>query len=199
MSEKEINDLLKEIGEDKDGIGYIECGTQTNYIDNNQYQRIKAAISQNIDLQKKIEELNKKVADGENQNTELNSTIEKLKESQKKNGAIANNLIKAIQEYLLDNFKGQENEYRFGDYIFITKKDHVDFKYEPIKEKEPFKLELMITENSDKTKICPICHKKLDKYPAISRKDNKTEICSKCGMNEAIEIFNKYLNEQKSE
>lgn len=37
--------------------------------------------------------------------------------------------------------------------------------------------------------ICPICHRDYSGYPAISRKDNKTRICSRCGTNEALTIF----------
>ena len=40
-------------------------------------------------------------------------------------------------------------------------------------------------------KICPRCLKKFSEYPALSRKDNKTEICSQCGTNEAMEDFMK--------
>lgn len=36
---------------------------------------------------------------------------------------------------------------------------------------------------------CPLCHKPYSGYPAISRKDNKTKICSECGLKEALEIF----------
>lgn len=36
-------------------------------------------------------------------------------------------------------------------------------------------------------RICPKCNKKYKEPPAISRKDNKTEICSACGTREAIE------------
>lgn len=38
-------------------------------------------------------------------------------------------------------------------------------------------------------KRCPICKRTIHGYPAISRKDNKTEICPRCGVNEAIEAF----------
>lgn len=38
-------------------------------------------------------------------------------------------------------------------------------------------------------KICPICKNKIVGYPALSRKDNKTEICSKCGVAEALQDF----------
>lgn len=36
-------------------------------------------------------------------------------------------------------------------------------------------------------KICPVCAKTYTDYPAISRKDNHTEICPDCGMKEALE------------
>lgn len=40
-----------------------------------------------------------------------------------------------------------------------------------------------------KKAICPLCHKPYSGYPAISRKDNKTKICSECGLKEALEVF----------
>lgn len=33
---------------------------------------------------------------------------------------------------------------------------------------------------------CPICNKDYKERPALSRADNKTEICPKCGMLEAV-------------
>lgn len=41
-------------------------------------------------------------------------------------------------------------------------------------------------------KYCPKCHKQYSGYPAISRVDNKTEICSKCGQIEALEAVWKW-------
>ena len=41
-------------------------------------------------------------------------------------------------------------------------------------------------------KVCPKCHKQYLGYPAISRDDNKTEICPKCGQIEAIKCFWKW-------
>jgi len=35
-------------------------------------------------------------------------------------------------------------------------------------------------------KTCPRCKKEYDDYPATSRRDNKTNICSKCGTEEAL-------------
>lgn len=41
-------------------------------------------------------------------------------------------------------------------------------------------------------KICPNCGKTIIGYSALSRKDNKTEICSKCGKLESLEYLIKY-------
>ena len=38
-------------------------------------------------------------------------------------------------------------------------------------------------------KTCPICGKEYEDRPAISRKDNKTEICPDCGTLEALEAI----------
>ena len=42
-------------------------------------------------------------------------------------------------------------------------------------------------------KKCPICKKAIKGFPAISRKDNKTEICSECGQYEALVEFFKQV------
>lgn len=47
-------------------------------------------------------------------------------------------------------------------------------------------------------KICPICKKVIVGYPSISRKDNKTEICSKCGVEEAVNEFINHYKELKN-
>lgn len=36
---------------------------------------------------------------------------------------------------------------------------------------------------------CPKCHGLLSKHPAISREDNETKICARCGIREAMEEF----------
>lgn len=38
-------------------------------------------------------------------------------------------------------------------------------------------------------KICPKCGREYTSHPAISRRDNKTEICPDCGVKEAMEDF----------
>ena len=40
--------------------------------------------------------------------------------------------------------------------------------------------------------VCPRCHNEYSGYCAISRFDNKTEICEKCGLTEALWDFIKY-------
>lgn len=41
-------------------------------------------------------------------------------------------------------------------------------------------------------KICPICNKHYTGESATSRKDNKTKICSGCGITEAMMAFMNY-------
>ena len=50
-----------------------------------------------------------------------------------------------------------------------------------------------------KNKICPNCGKVIKGYPALSRKDNKTEICSNCGTLEALQIYKKYMEKEGQE
>lgn len=41
----------------------------------------------------------------------------------------------------------------------------------------------------EEKRICPVCGREYTEYPALSRKDNKTEICPQCGIEEALEEF----------
>ena len=50
-----------------------------------------------------------------------------------------------------------------------------------------------------KTRICPICGREYTDYPALSRRDNATEICPDCGVNEALEDFFYNSNVQDKE
>lgn len=38
-------------------------------------------------------------------------------------------------------------------------------------------------------RTCPICERVYTEHPAISRRDNKTEICPECGMTEAFSDY----------
>lgn len=42
---------------------------------------------------------------------------------------------------------------------------------------------------SVKKRVCPICKQTYEGYPALSRTDNKTEICPNCGILEALAQF----------
>ena len=45
---------------------------------------------------------------------------------------------------------------------------------------------------------CPLCNEMIKGVPALSRIDNKTKICSKCGILQALEDFIKYKKEKKN-
>lgn len=47
-----------------------------------------------------------------------------------------------------------------------------------------------------KVRVCPICKNKYNDYPAISRTDNRTEICPKCGQLEAMAAFIAFRNKE---
>lgn len=200
MSEKQLNELLEEINVDETGIGFIDCSTGTDYTDNNRYQRIITAVKQNIELLQRNEELTKKLEEVESQRMESLNNTEKLK-------TIIERSSKEIEIFMndlcifLDDFKKIKYPLRIGDYLFEKFNEHVVYSYDPLQAPEPIKLEILITENSDTNNKCPKCNKELGEYPAISRKDNKTEICSNCGMLEALEDFHKAckdkMNEQK--
>ena len=199
MNIEETKKLIEEIDVDEYGSGYIDCGTATDYMDEHLYKRIVAAIKQNIELLQRNEELTKKLEEGERKEMESLLHIEKLTQSHKEATDVANNLIHGIVDLLTYVYAGKESEVRIGDYIFNVKKNHVDFSYKPIKQAEPIKLEILISENSGNSNTCPICNKELGQYPAISRKDNKTEICSNCGTLEALEAFYKANKEKEDE
>jgi predicted nucleic acid-binding Zn-ribbon protein len=42
----------------------------------------------------------------------------------------------------------------------------------------------------NKPKKCPKCGKTYTDHPAMSRVDNKTEICPECGTREALDVIN---------
>ena len=46
-------------------------------------------------------------------------------------------------------------------------------------------------------KACPKCGCGYDDPPAISRDDNKTEICPSCGIREALEAFERSKNDKR--
>jgi len=46
---------------------------------------------------------------------------------------------------------------------------------------------------------CPHCKEQMSKFPALSRRDNKTLICSDCGRREALEDIYNYCKWQEEE
>ena len=46
---------------------------------------------------------------------------------------------------------------------------------------------------------CPRCKKDTTEFPAISRRDNKTEICPDCGVTEAMADYYRYQLKQERE
>ena len=46
--------------------------------------------------------------------------------------------------------------------------------------------------------VCPRCHHEYENYCAISRIDNKTQICEKCGLQESLLDFFKYINKKNT-
>lgn len=53
--------------------------------------------------------------------------------------------------------------------------------------------------DTKKTCICPICGREYTDYPALSRRDNTTEICPDCGLSEALNDFFSNFNTNKEE
>ena len=47
-----------------------------------------------------------------------------------------------------------------------------------------------MTENTPR--ICPVCGRAYTERPALSRRDNKTDMCPDCGMREALEALDAF-------
>lgn len=109
--------------------------------------------------------------------------------------------IEKVIELTKEEFKEFENDL-LADRDFI--KDNKEFTYLLVKEKDATDKEGIIvdTEGYDyprytgvfveevKTFKCTRCERYFLGEPAISRKDNQSLVCSKCGMEEAIDDFN---------
>lgn len=54
-----------------------------------------------------------------------------------------------------------------------------------------------MTDEEKKEKVCPRCKKTYIGYPALSRKDNITPICSDCGVQEALEDYFNFKNTER--
>lgn len=199
MNIEELEKLIEEIDVDEYGSGYIDCSTATDYMDESLYKRIVAAVKQNIELQQRNTELTKKLEEVEKQGMESLLKIETLEKEKEDNKQEFLGFMSELCDYL-SKAKNKEFPIRIGDYKFeVLGKDLLVYNYDPIKKPEPIKLEVIITENSGQNNTCPICKKEIGKYPAISRKDNKTEICSNCGTLEALKAWQESLKDGKED
>lgn len=52
-------------------------------------------------------------------------------------------------------------------------------------------------ETTRQIRRCPKCNQEYVASPAISREDNKTEICPNCGLLESLDAFSKHVEEEK--
>lgn len=43
--------------------------------------------------------------------------------------------------------------------------------------------------NNQPSRLCPRCKREYKAYPALSRRDNETDICPECGTAEALEDY----------
>ena len=200
MSEEQINKLLYEIETDEDGVGFIDCGTATDYTDEHLYERIITAVKQNIELQKANKELTQKLEQIDKERMESLLQAKELLRDKLYLTNDKNELLEAIRIHFENN--KISNDIRIGNYVFRKQKNGiVVYKYDPVKKTEPIEISLEVVtpdENESLNGICPNCQGELGEYPAISRKDNKTMICPGCGMLEAILIWKEKNNEKQS-
>lgn len=177
MNANDLQELIETIEETEK----IECYKPIYFGEDDTYTKILAALKQNIEFQNQLEELGTTKEKLYNQNLELVKRDEEKKNSHFK---FMNELCK-----FLSRVANKEPQQRIGDYIFEHYAKGVRYKFEPIEEPEPIKLEITVVESNSDKELCPICKNELGKYPAISRKDNTTEICSNCGTLEALEMY----------
>lgn len=83
--------------------------------------------------------------------------------------------------------KRLKNNERFSSFLVDAKR----YDDEDILREELESLPKTLTYKILELQRCPKCKKEFTGYPAISRKDNETEICPECGVREAIEAYQK--------
>lgn len=104
-------------------------------------------------------------------------------------------------EYVIGVIHGKEIWYYSGEYDYAGKKlkpreqfspflvDAKHYEDRGLAEADLPLLHEMLTRKILEVRCCPKCGKNFTDYPAISRDDNKTEICPECGVYEAIVVF----------
>lgn len=90
---------------------------------------------------------------------------------------------------IIAELKAKEDEYvEFSlDYRYCNIVHMLHACNDEKQKKELLDLVFELLDSQDVYKVCPICGDEYKEEPAISRKDNKTQICPKCGIMEALE------------
>lgn len=202
MSEEQVKELLEEIAPKDDADHkWIECSESTGYADDNQYNRIVAALKQNVELQKEKEKL---LEDLQETKTKLENTQFDKEQQIEMNKCIDDMYVKSLEcmktLILLVNetLPKKQPLVRIKDYEITYLEDDIELTYKPLPIGKQVTLEIQVIENNDEG-LCPICNKELGQYPAISRKDNKTKICSECGTIEALKAWEESLKDDKKD
>lgn len=203
MSEEQVKELLEEIAPADDADHkWIECSESTGYADDNQYNRIVAALKQNVELQNKKEEL---LEDLQETKRELENTQLEKELQIKLNKCIDDMYVKSLEcmKILIllvnETLPKEQPLARIKDYEITYLEDDIELTYKPLPVGKQVTLEIKVIENNDDEGLCPICNKELGQYPAISRKDNKTKICSECGTMEALKAWEESLKDDKKD
>lgn len=108
----------------------------------------------------------------------------------------------------IEDYKFTQNgkEVSFDDFLlelrkqYRTEQAYIQAKEELINKMENgiYKWDTSSTTHlriAKKDNTCPLCSEKIIGYPSLSRRDNKTNICSTCGMRQTLEDFIKYQKE----
>ena len=85
------------------------------------------------------------------------------------------------QETLKENFYGYNIKQLTTDIDYATQYDSIEEVEKVAEELHDPILKIY--------PVCPICGEDYEGHPAISRKDNKSKICSNCGIGEAFLDF----------
>lgn len=203
MSEEQVKELLEEIApEDNADHKWIDCSESTGFADDNQYERIIAALKQNVELQKEKDEL---LEDLQTTKRELEDTQFDKEQQIKLNKCIDDMYVKSLEcmKILIllvnETLPKEQPLARIKDYEITYLEDDIELTYNPLPVGKQVTLEIKVIENNDDEGLCPICNKELGQYPAISRKDNKTKICSECGTMEALKAWEESLKDDKKD
>ena len=83
--------------------------------------------------------------------------------------------------------KRLKNNERYSSFLVDAKR----YDDEDVLREELESLPKTLTYKISELQRCPKCKKEFTEHPALSREDNKTEICPERGVREAIEVYQK--------